>query len=402
MKSKAKRIIHPIIKVMMRTTASLYFEKVHVKGLQHIPQNEPVVLACNHPNSFLDALIITYYYRRPIYYIARGDAFKKPFGAKVLSFLNNVPIFRREEGVDMAKNEETFSYCIDVFREGDTVLLFSEGLCENEWHLRPLRKGTARLVYDAWNNPEIGNKLKVIPVATNYSQWHGTGNISFIELMEPIEKSSFTGITEQGLFLRKFNTTLHTRLAEKVVSVHKTNELEAQNIVTGFLLKNFSNGDELARKALKEFGHHSATGFHKRYLELADYLKKENLKYYEPDANIVSFLAAAFIYPFAIILNFIPYSICRFIAEKTTRKNVFYDSVFFGSVLVLGPIYVIIVGVLAMFFSHSPYGLLLPVLIMLTAWGYEASKRNIYSYLNRKKLKHVTVMLKELFEKGNG
>src|SRR5579885_417410 len=110
MKSRAKKIVHPILKVLIRTTASLYFEKVNFRGLEHIPENGPAILACNHPNSFLDALIITVYYRRPIYYIARGDAFKKPFGAKVLSFLNNVPIFRREEGANnLYKNEETFS-----------------------------------------------------------------------------------------------------------------------------------------------------------------------------------------------------------------------------------------------------------------------------------------------------
>src|SRR5581483_2078941 len=202
------------------------------------------------------------------------------------------------------------------------------------------------LVHEAWSNPVIGDKLKVIPVATNYSQWHGTGNNTYVEFLEPIEKNVVPELNEQGLFLRKFNTVLHERLATSVASVHKTNEIEIQNTVTGFLLKNFENGDELARKSLKKFGHHDATKFHKTYAKLAHFIKKEKLKYYESNPNIVSFIVAQFIMPFATILNVLPYSICKYIAEKTTHKNVFYDSVFFGSLLLLGPIYMLGIGIL--------------------------------------------------------
>lgn len=388
----------------MRITASFYFEKVHVKGLEYIPKDDPVILACNHPNSFLDALILTYYYRRPVFYIARGDAFKKPTGAKILGFLNNIPIFRKEEGVnDMAtKNEETFSYCMEILDEGDTVLLFSEGLCENEWFLRPLRKGTARLVYDAWNDPNIGERLKVIPVANNYSNWCGTGNIMNIELMKPIEKSSIPDNGEQGLFLRKFNTVLATCLGERVVSIDKTKDIEAQNTVTGFLLKNFADGVDMAKIALREYSNPEAKEYQRRFTELAAYIKQEKLKYYDPNTNVVSFLASAFIIAFAFVLNVIPYSVCKYIAEKTTRRSVFYDSVFFGSVLIFGPVYMLIIWLLTLHFTHSWYSILLPIIAMLGAWSYEACKRNINCYMNKKKMAKLTPMLLALFGKGNG
>jgi|SRR6185312_5032938 len=401
MKSVSKRIVHPILKLMIRTTASLYFEHVNIKGLENIPEEGPVILACNHPNSFLDALIITVYYRRPIYYIARGDAFKKPFGAKVLSFLNNVPIFRKEEGMNLSKNEETFSYCMDILKEGDTVLLFSEGICENEWYLRPLRKGTARLVYDAWTDPAISDKLKVIPVATNYSQWHGTGNITNAELLEPIEKSAVPEINEQGLFLRKLNTLIAASLSEKIVSIDKTKDIETQNTLTGFILKNFTDGEEKAKEVLKRFADADAT-YLKNCTDLATYIKKENLVYYQNTPNIINFLIASFIIPFAIILNILPYFFCKYIAEKTTRRNVFYDSVFFGSLLVLGPIYMLQLAIFGVHFIHSFYGLGLPIIAMLSAWSFESAKRNFYSFLQRKKLVEITPMLVKLFEKGNG
>jgi len=403
MKSRTKRIVHPILKLMIRTTASFYFEKVDIKGVENIPTEGPAIFACNHPNSFLDALIITFYYRRPLYYVARGDAFKKPFAAKVLSFLNNIPIFRKEEGThNLSKNEESFSYCLDILKEGDTILLFAEGVCENEWFLRPLRKGAARIVYEAWNDPAIGDKLKVIPIANNYSSWHGSGNNISVELLEPMEKSTFTGVEEQGQFLRKFNDVLFTKLSEKVVSIDKSKDVEAQNIVTGFIIKNLAEGEKRAKEALAKFKD-GTKDLHAKYLQLAHYIKQEKLVYYdEAGGNAIAFLVALFIIPFTFILNIIPYSVCKYIAEKTTRRNVFYDSVFFGSLLVFGPIYMLTIGILAVHFTHSMYGFLLPLLAMLSAWSYEPAKRNIYCFLQRKKFATVSIMLNALFEKGNG
>ena len=132
-----------------------------------------------------------------------------------------------------------------------------------------------------------------------------------------------------------------------------------------------------------------------------NYIKQENLKYYD-NSNVVNFIVALFIIPFAFILNIIPYSICKYIAEKTTRRNVFYDSVFFGSLLVFGPIYMLLLAIIGWHFTHTVYGLGLPAVAMLSAWSYESAKRNFYSFLQREKLAKVTPMLVKLFEKGNG
>jgi 1-acyl-sn-glycerol-3-phosphate acyltransferase len=56
------------------------------------------------------------------------------------------PVYRVSEGVEnLNSNYETFKGCKTLFRKKGIVLIFSEGKCINEWHLRPLKKGTARL-----------------------------------------------------------------------------------------------------------------------------------------------------------------------------------------------------------------------------------------------------------------
>jgi hypothetical protein len=52
------------------------------------------------------------------------------------------------------------------------VLIFSEGKCINEWHFRPLKKGTARLAISSWLD---GIPLRILPVGINYNSFRKFG-----------------------------------------------------------------------------------------------------------------------------------------------------------------------------------------------------------------------------------
>jgi len=133
----------------------------------------PVLIAANHPNSFLDAIILATLFKNPVYSLARGDAFHKKIIAKILASFNMLPVYRVSEGVEnLEHNYSTFDACRDLFKQQKIVLIFSEGRCINEWHLRPLKKGTARLALAAW---EQNIPLKVLPLGINYSNFKKFG-----------------------------------------------------------------------------------------------------------------------------------------------------------------------------------------------------------------------------------
>src|SRR5690349_626968 len=149
----------------------------------------PLLLACNHPNSFLDATILADLFEEPVYSLARGDVFKKPFYRRILKALKMFPVYRTSEGVqNLGTNYETFDECKGVFRKNGIVLIFSEAKCINEWHLRPLRKGTARLSFASW---EQNIPLHVLPVGINYSSFRRFSKNVFINFGEPILKTDF-------------------------------------------------------------------------------------------------------------------------------------------------------------------------------------------------------------------
>ena len=83
-----------------------------VTGLHHVPNDRPVILACNHPNAFMDAIMLGSTTRRRTWFLARSDVFRKKWLAQFLSFIGIIPIYRLLEGAEnLSKNDETFEKC---------------------------------------------------------------------------------------------------------------------------------------------------------------------------------------------------------------------------------------------------------------------------------------------------
>ncbi len=80
---------------------------------------------------------------------------------------------------------------MDIFRRNGTVQIFSEGKCVNEWHLRPLKKGTARLAISSWEN---NIPLNVLPVGINYSAFRKFGKNIYINFGEIISKEDILSV----------------------------------------------------------------------------------------------------------------------------------------------------------------------------------------------------------------
>jgi len=184
--------------------------------VQLLHEDGPLLLACNHPNSFLDGVIITTLFDAPVYSLARGDAFARPSIDSFLRKLKLLPVYRTSEGVEnLGHNYTTFDACREAFLKKGVVLIFSEGRCENEWHLRPLRKGTARLAISAWDR---GIPLSVVPVGINYSSFGKFGKEVHLFFGEPIQHTTINAATD-GKRLLQFNEQLHAQLSRLVYEI---------------------------------------------------------------------------------------------------------------------------------------------------------------------------------------
>ncbi|WP_337042909.1 1-acyl-sn-glycerol-3-phosphate acyltransferase [Emticicia sp. 17c] len=187
-----------------------FIKRIEFTGLENIPKSGAVLLASNHSNSFFDAVVLCGHYERRIWSLARGDVFKKPLAKKALSSLYMMPMYRLSEGKEyLGDNDETFKKCIELFRQGEIVLIFSEGLCTNQTKLLPLKKGTGRLAQKAWGD---NMDLTIVPVAITYNNFNKFGKIVKVNVGEPLQKEELPQDATEGLYLKEFNRILSDKL----------------------------------------------------------------------------------------------------------------------------------------------------------------------------------------------
>lgn len=203
-----------ILKTYVGFILKFFLKDVKVTGKQNIPKDKAVMFASFHPNSFLDAIILNCLVDRPVWSLARGDAFKRPWVRDFLHKICMMPIYRISEGKEnLEKNDETFDKCFKVFQDNGQVLIFSEGLCTNQTQLLPLKKGTARLALQTWYE---GVDVVVIPTAVNYSQYTSIGKKITINFSTPIPKNDFEDTLPNGTNVVKFNKALQSGLEQSI------------------------------------------------------------------------------------------------------------------------------------------------------------------------------------------
>ena len=282
-----------------------------------------MLIAANHPNSFLDAIILSSLFKHDIYPLARGDAFANTFYSKLLRSLNMLPVYRISEGAgNLEHNYTTFSECIHLFKKNGIVLIFSEGRCINEWHLRPLKKGTARLAITAWQQ---GIGLQVMPLGINYSSFRFFGKNVILNFGEAITKESFDEAIPAGQAINAFNEKLE-QLKKLVVEIDPGDKATIKKI--------FFIPQSILKKIILFF-----------------------------PAHIGCILHAPLYYP-----------IIAFIRK---RANDHYDSIVVGLLFILYVPYILGLTIIMYCLTKSLFSLFILLVTPFTAWSYLQLKRQI-------------------------
>lgn len=313
-------MLYTIFKFGAYLAVKIYCKKTIVNFDKSTSFSSPKLIACNHPNSFFDAILIAVHYPKPIYFLARGDAFNKPLVAKLLNAIHLIPIYRLSEGKEnLGKNEATFRKCNELLLANKTILIFSEGICVNEWQLRPLKKGTARLSLMALEN-NISN-LMIQPTNINYSSFTQnpkTIEINFNKEFAPTKPNS----DEHSKFFNEFNTSLKKGILTRM----------------------------LDKEGIRKF---------------------ENFKERTPNLKkIILFVPGCMGY----LLNYGIYLFFKKIVAKKTKNTVFYDSVLFGFLLIFYPIIVVLISLTVLLLFNLSISIVLFILFPVTAWCYKEIK----------------------------
>lgn len=146
-------IVYWLVRGILQPFFLTYFRMQRI-GREHIPAEGPVIVAANH-RSFLDPFVIATMARRPMYYVAKKELFRRPIAAWILNALGAFPVDRGTGDTEMIKTAKA------ILARGDIVLMFPEGTRIRPGSLGKARRGVGRLAL------ETG--APVVPVAI-----HGT------------------------------------------------------------------------------------------------------------------------------------------------------------------------------------------------------------------------------------
>jgi 1-acyl-sn-glycerol-3-phosphate acyltransferase len=319
-------LLYNFLKIWVGLAAKIFCRKIIINNPERLKMDGPLLLAANHPNSFLDAILLDILFDKPIWSLARGDVFKKPFYIRLLTKLKILPVYRPSEGVEnLETNYTTFDACKGIFKNKGVVLMFSEGKCINEWHLRPLKKGTARLAINSWQD---GIDVKVLPVGINYSSFRKFGKNVFLNFGVVISKEEILINDTDGKRNLAFNDKLKTELEQLVFEIPS-----------------------------------------------ADMQLKEKMLVVKPNIVLKIFIVIPALIGW--LLNALLYLPVRHFVRAKTKDSDHHDSVLLAVLIFLYPFYLLLITSIFFFFTHCWMSLLVIPVLPFTAWCYVQLKEQL-------------------------
>lgn len=352
-------MLYELLKPLMRTAVRAFY-RVQVQGMHNIPANKPVIVAPNHPNAFMDAILVAVHTKQQLHFLVRSDVFSTPLKRFFLGQLNQHPIYRIQEGADnLHRNEETFDMCNKLLAQNKTILIFPEGICIQERRLRKLKKGMARIVFGAEASMDHKLDLMVVPIGLNYENPKKFRSNLLITYGEPIHVSDYLKQyrKEPARTINEFSRDVEERMSklltiipseknDKLVAnieeVYKHDLILDKDLDPKDLRHDMKVSNEIA-DAVEYFMEHKPSlvepfaekiDEYLRELEslrLRDHLlKPESIEGMSYGRSLLEFLGVWLGMPlhmYGLINNYLPWKLGYRIANKTTKNVEFHSSV---------------------------------------------------------------------------
>lgn len=181
------RVLSAIAAVALRW----FYSRIDAEGIERIPRRGPTILAVNHPNAMVDALVVGLVCPRPIRFTANAQSFRNPLAGVFLRAAGVVPLMRVKDAValgeaaDRDRNAAAFDALIEALRDGGITMIFPEGVTGDWPQLAPLKTGAARIALQARDAGVAG--LRIVPVGLTFERKDVPRSRVFVQVGEPIE-----------------------------------------------------------------------------------------------------------------------------------------------------------------------------------------------------------------------
>src|ERR1044072_6707638 len=222
-------MIRRVIVALLRFALRIYFRRIEVTGVEHVPLDNPVIFVLNHPNALVDPVFLLCLAPRQVSFLAKAPLFRMPVIGYLVKELDSLPVYRRQdEGEDVTKNQETFIAARKLLARGGTIGICPEGVSHDEPGLRPIKTGAARISLAAVSTGEVSN-LKIVPAGLYYTSKTSFRSDALLYFGDPIEVEPVTlepDGTPPREAVRRLSDRIEKALREVILDAHHEEELQ--------------------------------------------------------------------------------------------------------------------------------------------------------------------------------
>ncbi|MCB0691868.1 MAG: 1-acyl-sn-glycerol-3-phosphate acyltransferase [Saprospiraceae bacterium] len=184
-------MFYSFLRVLANIVIRLYYRRIYISGLENIPTDKPVMIASNHPNGFLEPIIMACIWPRDLSFLVRGDLYDNKFLQPLLKATNEIPIYRFKDGfASLRNNQKTIQTVVDQLKASRHIIIFIEGGTEAVKYLRPFKKGMARMAYQATKSDESLD-IQILPSGINFTDGKKFRSDVFLNIGNPISFKAY-------------------------------------------------------------------------------------------------------------------------------------------------------------------------------------------------------------------
>ena len=182
-----------------------FYRDIEVVGRERVPAHGPLLIAANHPNSLIDALVVGWILPRRMLLTAKSTLFAHPVLRWLLDHAGVVPLRRASDeltrdptaALTPARNAQAFDAILGALARGGAVLIFPEGKSHSEPSLAPLRSGVARMALQARDERGI-RELSILPMGLTFERkWEPRSRV-VVHVGAPIVLDSWRPVAQSA------------------------------------------------------------------------------------------------------------------------------------------------------------------------------------------------------------
>ncbi len=243
----AERRVDGAVERLAKVLAGVFFRSVELVGLEKLPAGQPLVLVANHHNSLVDPLLVHACLGKRPRFLAKHTLWEIPGIGQLVEFAGGIPVYRRQDQAEPAKNDETFARCFELLAGGGCIALFPEGKSHDAPHLAELKTGAARIVLESGVRDVL-----IVPVGLSFDEKGVFRSRALVRVGEPLDPSPWFALhaSDPRSAVRALTDVIRVRL--EAVTLNYPSHAEAQLIDRAADLFAAGERDLPARMALAE------------------------------------------------------------------------------------------------------------------------------------------------------